>query len=150
MESAPSGELVERSAGVNRAHVVSIPSNIDRSLAAGDALTPAELARKTGTHERYIREWLASQAASGFVTYDAELGDTLVPEYIADDFDRSNFILFSLNVTAPTANAVTSIPATLNNITRYDASNAVTTRSLRLTLPPVSWAAVSLTAASRP
>jgi bilirubin oxidase len=71
-----------------------------------------------------------------FVAYDAELGDTLVPEYIADDFDRSNFILFSLNVTAPTANAVTSIPGTLNNITRYDASNAVTTRSLRLTLPP--------------
>jgi FtsP/CotA-like multicopper oxidase with cupredoxin domain len=71
-----------------------------------------------------------------FVAYDAELGDTLVPEYIADDFDRSNFVLFSINVTAPTANAVTSIPATLNNITRYSASNAVRTRSLRLTLPP--------------
>jgi bilirubin oxidase len=71
-----------------------------------------------------------------FVAYDAELGDTLVPEYIADDFDRSNFILFSINVTAPTANPVTSIPGTLNNITRYDVSNAVKTRPLRLTLPP--------------
>jgi len=71
-----------------------------------------------------------------FVAYDAELGDTLVPEYTADDFDRSNFILFSINVTASTANAVTSLPATLNNITRYNASNAIRTRTLRLTLPP--------------
>ena len=42
-----------------------------RALAAGGPLTSAGLAAKTGTHERYIREWLASQAASGFVTYEA-------------------------------------------------------------------------------
>jgi ubiquinone/menaquinone biosynthesis C-methylase UbiE len=36
-----------------------------------DAMTPAELAERTGTSERYVREWLSSQAASGFVTYDA-------------------------------------------------------------------------------
>ena len=35
-----------------------------RELAAGTALTSAELAAKTGTRERYIREWLAAQAAS--------------------------------------------------------------------------------------
>ena len=47
----------------------------------GEALTPKGLAAKTGTHERYVREWLASQAASGFVTYDAEAGTfTLSPE----------------------------------------------------------------------
>ena len=34
---------------------------------AGGALTPEELARKTGTHPRIIREWLAAQAAGGFV-----------------------------------------------------------------------------------
>ena len=43
-----------------------------RGLAEGGAQTAAELAKRTGTHERYIREWLASQAASGFVTYDAQ------------------------------------------------------------------------------
>lgn len=32
--------------------------------------TPAELAEHTNTRERYIREWLAAQAASGYVTYD--------------------------------------------------------------------------------
>lgn len=41
-----------------------------RALSAA-AMTPDELARRTGTHERYVREWLSSQAASGFVTYDA-------------------------------------------------------------------------------
>jgi len=54
-----------------------------RALAAG-AMTPAGLANKTGTHERYIREWLSSQAATGFVTYDAEGGKfSLSPEQAA-------------------------------------------------------------------
>ncbi|HEU4381554.1 MAG TPA: hypothetical protein VFR73_23535, partial [Hyphomicrobiaceae bacterium] len=51
---------------------------------AGEALTPAALAAKTGTRERYVREWLAAQAASGFVTYDAAVGTfTLSPEQAA-------------------------------------------------------------------
>ena len=55
-----------------------------RALASGSALTPAELAKKTGTHERYIREWLSAQAASGFVTYDAGRGRfALSPEQAA-------------------------------------------------------------------
>jgi SAM-dependent methyltransferase len=33
-------------------------------------MTSAELAAKTSTDERYVREWLASQAAGGYVTYD--------------------------------------------------------------------------------
>jgi ubiquinone/menaquinone biosynthesis C-methylase UbiE len=54
-----------------------------RALASG-ALTPAELAHRTGTHERYVREWLASQAASGFVIYDPSAGTfTLSPEQAA-------------------------------------------------------------------
>ena len=42
-----------------------------KALAAGGPQTPAELAKKTGTAERYIREWLSAQAAGGFVTYDS-------------------------------------------------------------------------------
>jgi SAM-dependent methyltransferase len=42
-----------------------------RALADGP-ITPAALAGKTDTHERYVAEWLCAQAASGFVTYDAE------------------------------------------------------------------------------
>ncbi|MEJ2788564.1 MULTISPECIES: class I SAM-dependent methyltransferase [unclassified Pseudoxanthomonas] len=44
-----------------------------RALAAFPA-TPADLAQRTHTHERYIREWLANQAAGGYVTYDADSG----------------------------------------------------------------------------
>jgi 2-polyprenyl-3-methyl-5-hydroxy-6-metoxy-1,4-benzoquinol methylase len=42
-----------------------------RALAEADALTSTELARRTGTAERYVREWLNAQAASGYVDYDA-------------------------------------------------------------------------------
>ena len=42
-----------------------------RELAAGGALTSAQLAERTGTAERYVREWLAAQAASGYIEYDA-------------------------------------------------------------------------------
>ncbi|HEX5234173.1 MAG TPA: class I SAM-dependent methyltransferase [Silvibacterium sp.] len=42
-------------------------------LAAGP-MSPAELAAKTHTDERYLREWLASQAAGGYITYDDATG----------------------------------------------------------------------------
>ena len=35
-------------------------------------LSSDELARKTGTDPRYVREWLSAQAASGYVEYDAK------------------------------------------------------------------------------
>src|SRR3954471_24555028 len=41
-------------------------------LGGGGPATPAELAARTGTAERYVREWLNAQAASGWVDYDAE------------------------------------------------------------------------------
>ena len=40
-----------------------------KALAAGP-VTSAQLAAATGTDERYLREWLASQAAGGYITYD--------------------------------------------------------------------------------
>jgi 2-polyprenyl-3-methyl-5-hydroxy-6-metoxy-1,4-benzoquinol methylase len=40
-----------------------------RALADGEPVTPAELAGRTGTLERYVREWLNVQAASGYVEY---------------------------------------------------------------------------------
>jgi SAM-dependent methyltransferase len=41
-----------------------------KGLAAGGPQTPGELAKRTGTTERYVREWLSSQAAGGYVTLD--------------------------------------------------------------------------------
>jgi len=40
-----------------------------RALVDGPA-TSAELAARTETNERYVREWLNAQAAAGYVTYD--------------------------------------------------------------------------------
>ena len=40
-----------------------------KALASGP-MTSSELAAKTKTDERYVREWLSSQAAGGYVTYD--------------------------------------------------------------------------------
>jgi SAM-dependent methyltransferase len=45
-----------------------------KGLNSGGPQTPAELANRTGTTERYVREWLASQAAGGYVTLDASTG----------------------------------------------------------------------------
>jgi hypothetical protein len=39
---------------------------------AGGPMSSAQLAAKTKTDERYLREWLASQAAGGYITYDAK------------------------------------------------------------------------------
>ncbi|NMO49731.1 methyltransferase domain-containing protein [Actinoplanes sp. TBRC 11911] len=43
-----------------------------RAMAGAGPLTPAELAGKTGTVERYVREWLSAQAAAGYVTVDSD------------------------------------------------------------------------------
>jgi len=52
-----------------------------KAMSGAGPMTSAELAKKTGTAERYVREWLASQAAGGFITYDAATGKyTLPPE----------------------------------------------------------------------
>jgi 2-polyprenyl-3-methyl-5-hydroxy-6-metoxy-1,4-benzoquinol methylase len=52
-----------------------------KAMASAGAITPAELAKRTETTERYVREWLNNQAAGGYVSYDAASGRyTLPPE----------------------------------------------------------------------
>jgi len=45
-----------------------------RALAEGGPQTPAQIAARAGVDERYLTEWLANQAAGGYVTYTAEDG----------------------------------------------------------------------------
>ncbi|MGE0383843.1 MAG: methyltransferase domain-containing protein [Gammaproteobacteria bacterium] len=55
-----------------------------RALADHGAMTSTELADRTGTHERYVREWLNAHAASGYVQYLAPSGRyVLTPEQAA-------------------------------------------------------------------
>ena len=42
-----------------------------RTMADGAPITPSELAERTATDEHYTREWLAAQAAGGYVEYDS-------------------------------------------------------------------------------
>ncbi|HWF49382.1 MAG TPA: class I SAM-dependent methyltransferase [Solirubrobacteraceae bacterium] len=52
-----------------------------RAMADGEPVSAEELAGRTGTDARYVREWLSNQAAGGYVTYDAEAGTFyLTPE----------------------------------------------------------------------
>ena len=50
-----------------------------RALTGTGPLTPAELAQRTGTAERYVREWLNAQAAGAFVDYDPDSGRYTLP-----------------------------------------------------------------------
>jgi len=52
-----------------------------KAMADSAPVTPAALAARTGTSERYVREWLNANAASGYVTYDSTTAAyTLPPE----------------------------------------------------------------------
>jgi SAM-dependent methyltransferase len=51
-----------------------------RAMADGQPVTAEELAARTGTAERSMREWLASQAAGGYLTYDGDDRYHLEPE----------------------------------------------------------------------
>ncbi|MDW5597114.1 class I SAM-dependent methyltransferase [Conexibacter stalactiti] len=50
-----------------------------RAMADAQPVSAAELAARTSTHERYVREWLNAQAAGGYVTYDAECDRYVLP-----------------------------------------------------------------------
>ncbi len=52
-----------------------------RAMADGSRASAEEVAARTGTDPRYVREWLSNQAAGGYVSYEAE-GDVffLSPE----------------------------------------------------------------------
>ncbi len=50
-----------------------------RAMAGAGPLTPAELAARSNTSERYVREWLNANAASGYVTYNAATGRFELP-----------------------------------------------------------------------
>ena len=70
-----------------------------RALAAAGVVTSADLATRTGLHERWVREWLRGQAAAGLVDYAGDgrfalsaeavhvLADESSPFFAAGGFD---------------------------------------------------------------
>jgi SAM-dependent methyltransferase len=51
-----------------------------KAMAGAGPVTPAQLAERTETNERQVREWLNAQAAGGFVDYDPETNRYTLPD----------------------------------------------------------------------
>jgi SAM-dependent methyltransferase len=77
-----------------------------RAMADGQPVTPQELADRTGTQERYVREWLNTQAASGYVEL-AGGSYVLPPEHALVLADETS--PFSMHGTFQSANAAVAI-----------------------------------------
>lgn len=50
-----------------------------KAMAGAGPVTASELAARTGTVERYVREWLINQAAGGYVEYEPATGRYILP-----------------------------------------------------------------------
>lgn len=90
MSAAMSGPLV----------IMGVKLGLYKALGQSGPMSSEQLAELTGVRERYVREWLAAQAASGFVDYDASekqfsmsaeqqmaLADEDSPVYLASAFE---------------------------------------------------------------
>ena len=66
-----------------------------KAMVAGGPVTSTELAHRTHTVERYVREWLVNQAAGGYVEYDARPGRYSLPpeQAVALTDDTSPFFV---------------------------------------------------------
>jgi 2-polyprenyl-3-methyl-5-hydroxy-6-metoxy-1,4-benzoquinol methylase len=51
-----------------------------KAMASAGPLSAAELAKRTGLSELYIREWLINQAAGGYIEFDTSTGKYLLPD----------------------------------------------------------------------
>jgi SAM-dependent methyltransferase len=61
-----------------------------KAMAGAGPITPAALAKKTGTSERQVREWLNAQASCGYVTYDPSTQSYTLPDEQALCFADEN------------------------------------------------------------
>jgi len=71
------------------------------AMAGAGPLSAAEIAERSGASERYVREWAAAQAASGYLTYDGEADTfTLPPEQALAFADKDSpvYLLGGYNV----------------------------------------------------
>jgi SAM-dependent methyltransferase len=110
VDEAAVGALVEQALGdfgsVLQAALVVVGDRLGLygALAGADPLTSAELAERTGTVERNVREWLAAQAAAGYVTHVGDGRFTLSPEQaeVLTNADSPAFVMggFQLTVAA--------------------------------------------------
>jgi 2-polyprenyl-3-methyl-5-hydroxy-6-metoxy-1,4-benzoquinol methylase len=66
------------------------------AMADGEPMTASEVAERSGISERYVREWLSAQAASGYVEYDADEDSFTLPPEQAMAFANKNSPVYML------------------------------------------------------
>lgn len=72
-----------------------------RAMSGAGPLTPAELAQRSNTHQRYVLEWLNNQVAGGYLDYDPGTGRYTLPEeraLVLADRDSSAFLVPGFDV----------------------------------------------------
>jgi 2-polyprenyl-3-methyl-5-hydroxy-6-metoxy-1,4-benzoquinol methylase len=72
-----------------------------KAMAGSGPLSSRQLAEHTGTHERYVREWLNNQVAGGYVIFDAATDTYLLPDEhvpVLADEDSPMFLVPALDV----------------------------------------------------
>jgi 2-polyprenyl-3-methyl-5-hydroxy-6-metoxy-1,4-benzoquinol methylase len=86
------GQLVtDMGAAMNGVLVlIGVELGLWRALDNAGPLTADALAERAGMRERYVREWLSAQAASGYLTYDAATGAFTLPPEQAMAFARED------------------------------------------------------------
>lgn len=85
---------------------------IYRAMGDSEPLTAAELAHRTELDERWLREWLSAQAASGYVTYDPDTDRFRLPEeqaFALTSEDNPFFIPGGLQVAGSTISDVRTL-----------------------------------------
>jgi hypothetical protein len=107
---AQTDELVERlfAAAIDTLEIASVHIGgrlgFYRALADGGETTPGELAARTGTVERYVREWLEQQAVAGFLSVDDPDADAGERRYGLPAAHRAVFVEEeNLNLLTPLA-----------------------------------------------
>ena len=88
-----------------------------RALAGGGDATAAELAARTGTAERYVREWLEQQAVAGFLSVDDPDAEVDERRYELPADHRAVFVdEASLNYLTPLAAGVIDVLGPLEQL----------------------------------
>jgi SAM-dependent methyltransferase len=64
-------------------HRIGDQLGIWKAMAGAGPLTPAEVAERSGCHERYIKEWLSAETAGGYVEYDDAAGTFTLEDEVA-------------------------------------------------------------------
>ena len=76
------GQMLSDLGGASSVAMVRIGDSLGlyRALYVKGAMTAEELAAAVGVNERYLREWLANQAASNYLSYDPVTRQFALPE----------------------------------------------------------------------